>query len=109
MVDNLRGDGLARVYRVLDKLEADPLGLDRARMRFSQSPPLYTSNPSGTITRSTSLELPSDEQRRREQREQQFQRRRQLMDERAASLPQKQFEAEVKEERKRIWKTDPRT
>ncbi|PVH71019.1 hypothetical protein DL98DRAFT_118056 [Cadophora sp. DSE1049] len=103
MADNLRGDGLVRVHRALDRLEADPLGLDRARMRFSQSPPPYTSNPSGTATRSASPDTRSDEQRRRERR------RYQLMEERAASLPQEQFEAEVEEERKRIWYADPRT
>lgn len=92
-----------RVHRALDRLEADPLGLDRARMRFSQSPPPYTSNPSGTTTRSASPDTRSDEQRRRERR------RYQLIEERAASLPQKQFEAEVEEERKRIWYADPRT
>ncbi|MCJ1355518.1 MAG: hypothetical protein MMC33_005510 [Icmadophila ericetorum] len=103
MADNLRGDGLARVHRALDRLEADPLGLGRTRMRFSQSPPPYTSNPSGTTTRSASPDTRSDEQRRREQRRYQFIR------ERAASLPQKQFEAQVEEERKQIWYADPRT
>jgi hypothetical protein len=92
-----------RVHRALDRLEADPLGLDRARMRFSQSPPPYTSNPSGTTTRSASPDTRSDESRRRERR------RYQLIEERAASLPQEQFEAEVEEERKRIWYADPRT
>ncbi|KAH8587523.1 hypothetical protein B0O99DRAFT_694404 [Bisporella sp. PMI_857] len=81
MADNLRGDGLVRVHRALDRLEVDPLGLDRARMRFSQSPPSYTSNPSGTTTRSASPDTRSD----------------------------RQFEAEVEEERKRIWYADPRT
>ena len=107
--DTIRGDGLARVHRALDGLEADPLGLDRARTRFSQPPPSYTSNPSGTTTRSASLEPPSDELRRREQREQRFQRRRKLMDERAASLPLQQFEAQKDEETRRIWNTNSRT
>jgi hypothetical protein len=92
-----------RVHRALDRLEADPLGLDRARMRFSQSPPPYTSNSSGRTTRSVSPDTRSDEQRRRERR------RYQLIEERAASLPQEQFKAEVEEERKRIWYADPRT
>ncbi|KAF2180928.1 hypothetical protein K469DRAFT_714121 [Zopfia rhizophila CBS 207.26] len=107
--DTLRGDGLARVHRALDGLEADPLGLDRARTRFSQPPPSYTSNPSGTTTRSVSPEPPRNEQRRREQREQRFQRRRKLMDERAASLPLEQFLAQVDEETRRIWNANPRT
>ena len=107
--DTLRGDGLARVHRALDGLEADPFGLDHARTRFSQPPPSYVSNPSGTTTRSASPEPPNDEQRRREQREQRFQRRRKLMDERAASLPLQQFDAQVDEEKKRIWNANPRT
>jgi hypothetical protein len=92
-----------RVHRALDRLEADPLELDHARMRFSQSPPPYKSSPSGTTTRSASPDTRSDEQRRRERR------RYLLIRERAASLPQKQFKAEVEEERKRIWYADPRT
>jgi hypothetical protein len=39
-----------RVHRALDRLEADPLGLDCARRQFSHSPPPYTSNPSGMLT-----------------------------------------------------------
>ena len=109
MADTFRGDGLTKLHRALDGLEGDPLGLDRARTRFSQPPPSYTSNPSGTPTRSTSPELSSDEQRHREQREQRFKRREKLMDERAASLPLQQFHAQVDEEKKRIFYTDPRT
>ncbi|KAL8650304.1 MAG: hypothetical protein Q9210_003900 [Variospora velana] len=107
--DTLRGDGLARVHRTLDGLEADSLGLDRARTRFSQSPPPYTSNPSGTPTRSASPEPPIDEQRRREQREQRFYRRKKLMEERGASLPLVQFKAQRDEEKRRIWNVNPRT
>ena len=109
MADSIRGDGLTRLHSALDGLEADPLGLDRARTRFSQPPPSYKSNPSGTPTRSASPELSSVEQRRREQREQEFQRRLKLEDERAASLPVAQFHAQVDEEKKRIFYTDPRT
>ncbi|KAH8727585.1 hypothetical protein GQ44DRAFT_90893 [Phaeosphaeriaceae sp. PMI808] len=94
MADNLRGDGL----------EADPLGLSRrARVRFTQSPPRYRSYPSGTTTRSASPDTRSDEEKRNERRLYQ------LIEERAASLPREQFRAEVKVERERIWKTDPRT
>src|SRR5579862_3826854 len=103
MADNLRGDGLVRVQRALDRLEADPLGLDHARMRFSRSPPPYKSSPSGTTTRSESPDTRTDEQRRRERRKYL------LIRERAASLPQEQFKVEVEEERKRIWYADPRT
>ncbi|MCJ1252779.1 hypothetical protein MMC24_000585 [Lignoscripta atroalba] len=103
MATALRGDGLGRVQRALGGLEAEPLALDRARRRFSESPPAYTSNPSGTTTRSESPDAPSDEQRRREQRLVQ------LTLDRWASLPRKQFAAQVKEEMRRVWYADPRT
>ncbi|KAH8684918.1 hypothetical protein BGZ60DRAFT_467230 [Tricladium varicosporioides] len=87
MADNLRGDGLVRVHRALDRLEADPLGPDRARMRLSQSLLLYTSNLSGTATRSASSDTRCDEC--------------------AALLSQEQLEAKVEEERTWIWYADP--
>jgi len=37
----LRGDGLVRAHTALAALEEDPQRLDRARMRFSDSPPPY--------------------------------------------------------------------
>lgn len=106
--DDLRGDGLVRVHRALDGLEADPFRLERARMRFSQPPPSYTSNPSGTTTQSGSPEPSSDEQRRREQQDQIFHRRQKLITERAASLPLYQFNVQVDEEKRRIFNADPR-
>jgi hypothetical protein len=59
--DALRGDGLARAQRALAGLEGDSLRLDRARRRFSESPPQYTSDPSGTATRFVSPDPPSEE------------------------------------------------
>jgi hypothetical protein len=100
--DALRGDGLARVHGALGRLEGDPLRLDRARRRFSNSPPAYTSNPSGTTTRSESPMPPSEEQRRREQRLVQLRR------ERMASYPREQFSAQTSEELERLWDADPR-
>jgi hypothetical protein len=99
----LRGDGLVRVHIALDGLEVDPLGLDHARRRFSHSPPPYTSNPSGTTTRSASPNPPSEQEQRREQR------RVQLRLERDASLPYEQFAAQIDEEMRRVWNADPRT
>ncbi|KAN0073554.1 hypothetical protein V8E54_008774 [Elaphomyces granulatus] len=99
--DTLRGDGLARAQRALAGLEGDPLRLDRERQRFSHSPPPYTSNPSGTTTRSASPIPPSEERRQ--------QRRMQLAGEHEASEPRKQFSAQVDEERRRIWNADPST
>jgi hypothetical protein len=98
--DTLRGDGLARAQRALSGLEGDPLRLDHARRRFSHSPPPYTSDPSGTTTQSESPNPPSEEQRRREER------RWQLIEEREASEPYYQFEAQTSEEEKRIWEAD---
>ena len=101
--DTLRGDGLARAQRALAKLEGDSLRLDRERQRFGHSPPPYASNPSGTTTRSTSPNPPSEEQRLRQER------RMQLAGEREASEPHEQFAAQVEEERRRIWNADPST
>ena len=101
--DALRGDGLVRAQRALVGLEGDPERLHRARRRFSDSPPPYTSDRSGTTTRSVSPNPPSEEQRCRQQR------RMQLAGEREASKPHKQFSAQVEEERRRIWNANPRT
>jgi hypothetical protein len=96
--DTLRGDGLVRAQRALAGLQGDPLRLDRARQRFSHSPPPYTSNPSGTTTRSASPIPPSEERRR--------QRRDQLGWERMASEPYHQFEHQINDEKKRIMEAD---
>ncbi|KAI9835506.1 MAG: hypothetical protein M1837_003708 [Sclerophora amabilis] len=107
--DTIRGDGLERAHDALARLEADPLGLDRARMRFSQPPPSYRSQPSGTTTLSASPEPTSDEKRRRELRDLRFYRRKKIMDERAASFPLQQFKDQREEETKRIFYADPRS
>ncbi|MCJ1479185.1 hypothetical protein MMC13_007869 [Lambiella insularis] len=99
-IDALRGDGLVRAQRALAALDADPLRLDRERQRFSHSPPPYTSNPSGTTTRSASPDPPSEEEQRRQRR------RVQLGWEAEASLPYRQFSAQVNEEAKRIFEAD---
>ncbi|KAH8782178.1 hypothetical protein BGZ57DRAFT_759154 [Hyaloscypha finlandica] len=96
--DTLRGDGLVRAQRALAGLQGDPLRLDRARQRFSHSPPPYTSNPSGTTTRSASP-IPPSEERRQE-------RRFQLGQERMASEPYHQFEHQISDEKKRIMEAD---
>lgn len=101
-INILREDGLARVHRALDGLEADSSGLDRVRTRFSQSSSSYTLNSSGTLTRSASSDPFINEQRRREQRKQRFYRRKKLMKECEASLSLKQFKAQRDEEKRRI-------
>jgi hypothetical protein len=98
--DTLRGNGLVRAQRALVGLEGDPLRLDRERQRFGHSPPPYTSNPSGTTTRSASPNPPSEEQRLRQER------RRQLAWDRMASEPYKQFEHQISDEKKRIMEAD---
>ncbi len=99
-IDAIRGDGLIRAHRALAGLEGDPLQLDRARIRFDDSPPPYMSDRSGTTTRSASLDPPSEEQRHRQQR------RVQLGLECQASQPYYQFQAQTIEEEKRIWEAD---
>ncbi|PVH70380.1 hypothetical protein DL98DRAFT_619623 [Cadophora sp. DSE1049] len=78
---DVRGSGLARAQRALAGLEEYPERLDRERRRFSDSPPPYKSDI----------------------------RRMQLGRERDASRPRQQFSAQVEEERRRIWNTDPST
>ncbi|KAA6406979.1 MAG: hypothetical protein FRX48_09277 [Lasallia pustulata] len=99
LTDAVRG---GRAKRALARLEGGPLRVVCERQRFSDSPPPYTSNPSGTTTRSASPNPPSEEQLLREQR-------RQLAREARASEPDQQFTAQVEEERRRIWNADPRT
>jgi hypothetical protein len=99
-VDTLRGDGLARAQRALAGLEGDPQRLDRARTRFDDSPPPYTSDRSGTTTRSQSPNPPNEEQRHRQER------RMQLGRERVASQPYNQFEHQISDEKKRIMEAD---
>ncbi|KAH6706561.1 hypothetical protein BKA61DRAFT_646292 [Leptodontidium sp. MPI-SDFR-AT-0119] len=100
---DVRGSGLARAQRALAALEDHPERLDRERRRFSNSPPPYKSDTSGTTTRSQSPNPPTEEQRLRQQR------RMQLAGEREASEPGRQFKVQVEEERRRIWNTEPRT
>ncbi|CZR58236.1 uncharacterized protein PAC_08127 [Phialocephala subalpina] len=59
--------GLERVPRTLHWFEADPAMLDRARMRFSDSPTVYLES-SGKTTRSEAPNPISDEQRQGEER-----------------------------------------
>ena len=42
--DTLRGGGLTRARKALAGLEEDPQRLNRARIRFDESPPPYTSD-----------------------------------------------------------------
>ncbi|KAI3321946.1 hypothetical protein HD806DRAFT_545617 [Xylariaceae sp. AK1471] len=99
-VDNIRGDGLARAQRALLELERDPERLDRVRTRFEDSPPPYTSDQSGTTTRSQSPVFPNEEERRR------YERRVQLRRDRIASQPYIQYKRQINEEMGRIWNAE---
>jgi len=92
----LRGDGLVRAHAALAALQEEPQQLDRARMRFSDSPPPYTSHQSHNSTLSQSPNPPSETQRRHEER------RWQLIMEREASLPYCQLQAQKTEEEQRL-------
>jgi hypothetical protein len=99
----LRGDGLAKAQSALAGLEGNPLELDRARRQFRDSPLPDASDPSGTTTRSASPDPPSEEQQHREERQWQ------LIREHRASLPREQFDTQIDEEMKQVWKRDPNT
>lgn len=96
MADSIRGDGLLRADSALAALLDDPQRLDRARSRFSNSPPSYRSHQSGTPTRSASPDPLNDEELRRE--EHKFR----LEQEYCSSYPYDQFKAHTREEREQI-------
>ncbi|KAK8008125.1 hypothetical protein PG991_010676 [Apiospora marii] len=62
MGDTLQGHGLFTASDRLAELASDSAQLARARRRFSDSPPSYRSQPSGTTTRSQSFNPPTEEQ-----------------------------------------------
>ncbi|KAK7962842.1 uncharacterized protein PG986_003667 [Apiospora aurea] len=96
MGDSIRDGGLFTASARLAELANDSARLDRARERFGDSPPSYSSQPSGTTTRSHSLNPATEEAQRYEQR------RVQLTLECRASLPREQWDAETIEEAHRI-------
>ena len=98
--NSVRGNGLARVQRALAELEGDPQLLDRARVRFEESPPPYASDQSGSTTRSASPDGLTEEQRRRQERQVE------LGLEHQASEPYTQFEHQTIDEGKRILEAD---
>ncbi|KAH6884921.1 hypothetical protein B0T10DRAFT_577314 [Thelonectria olida] len=100
MADSIRGDGLFRADMALAALVVDPQRLDRARERFSEPPPSYTSHLSHNSTLSQSPNPPSEEQRRREERKWQ------LIREHGASLPSNRFATEKSEEIDRLYEGD---
>ncbi|PGH29544.1 hypothetical protein GX50_07714 [[Emmonsia] crescens] len=99
ILGTLRGDGLARAHRALMALE-DPERLALVRERFSESPPSYRSHQSHNSTLSQSPNPPCIEQQQRDEV------RFRLMNERRASLPYYQFQAQTQEERDRIIQAD---
>lgn len=95
----IRGNGLFEAHDALAALAEDPRQLDRARGRFSESPPSYRSQ-SGTSTRSPSAPPLRDEQQTRSEREWQ------IRIDHQASHPSNQYEAQVSEERERLYDGD---
>ena len=90
-----------RAQRALAALAEDQQRLDDGLMRFGSSPPPpYPASQSHNSTRSQSSDLPSDEQRRREERKWQ------LIAERNASLPYYQLGAQEKEEEEWLVEAD---
>ncbi|KAI1292604.1 hypothetical protein F5Y03DRAFT_18916 [Xylaria venustula] len=98
MADTIRGDGLFMAHNALATLVEDPQRLDCMRARFSEPPPSYQSHSSRTPSRSQSPNPPSEEQQRREWRQAQ------LTLEHPASLPSSQFDAQVGEECRWVYK-----
>lgn len=96
MDDTLQGHGLFTASERLAALVEDAARLARARDRFSASPPSYSSQPSGTTTRSQSSNPPTEEQRRYDERVAQ------LMTEHRASWPRTQWRDEAFEEGHRM-------
>ncbi|KAI4131449.1 MAG: hypothetical protein LQ338_001191 [Usnochroma carphineum] len=97
MADPIRGDGL---YRARAALFEDPERLDRARARFSQSPPSYRSHLSRNSTLSQSPNAPNEETKRREEREYL------LKGQHSASMAWAQLKAQESEEIDRILEAD---
>ncbi|KAG5977505.1 hypothetical protein E4U55_006748 [Claviceps digitariae] len=87
MPETIRGDGLNLVHKALESLVQNPELLDRARMRFSRSPPVYASPESVTPT-----ELGNSTADRRDLR----------VRERLASEPDSQFRYEIDEEKYKL-------
>ncbi|KAI9163549.1 hypothetical protein HJFPF1_05166 [Paramyrothecium foliicola] len=98
---SIRGNGLLKVHAALAALVQDPQLLDRARRRFSESPPYFRSL-SGTTTCSPSSSLPDEEQELRDKR------RFQLMRDLRASYPSNQFKDQIFEECRCIFKESSR-
>lgn len=96
MANTITANGLFRADRALSALAQDPERLRHARGRFSESPPSYRSQPSGSATRSQSSNAPSEDARRREQRPLQLER------EHDAPDPYHQYLAQTHEEEDRI-------
>ncbi|KAK8074551.1 hypothetical protein PG997_009214 [Apiospora hydei] len=96
MGDTLQGHGLFTASERLAALAGDSARLARARNRFSESPPSYRSQLSGTTTRSQSSDPPTEEQQRYDERVAQ------LMIEHRASWPRTQWRDEALEEGHRI-------
>ena len=100
MADLIRGAGLVQADTALAASAEDPEQVDRARGRFSESPPSYRSHLSHNSARSQSPNPPNEEEQRREDWKWQ------LIKEHEASFPYTQLRAQINEENDRIIKAD---
>ena len=98
MADSVRGDGIIQADGALAALVAVPEELDRARERFTGSPPSYRSRISHNSTLSQSPILTSEEQLHHDREERAFQ----LSREHIASMPSAQFDAQEAAEHRRV-------
>ncbi|KAI0860807.1 hypothetical protein F4860DRAFT_524735 [Xylaria cubensis] len=98
MYESFGGIALWKANEALEILLDDPQQLERARSRFSRTPPTYRSYPSGTTT-----QLPSAPN---EEEQWLSDRRRQLSEKYRASLCHRQFEIQVFEEVNRYDEDD---
>ncbi|KAI9661287.1 MAG: hypothetical protein M1821_009614 [Bathelium mastoideum] len=100
-MDPIRGNGLVTTHNALWELVANPQLLDRARRRFSRSPPSYRFDQSGDTTASQPSQIVDEEELQKQERQDK------LLTQRRASLPYHQFKDQVSDEMTRAWKNDP--
>ena len=96
MAGAIQGSDIAVLQSPLAMPLENHLKLDRRRVRFSERPPSIILANSDTTTASTSAELPIDQERIKK-----------LIDERRASRPLQQFNAQKNEEMIRLWHMQP--
>lgn len=95
--DTIRGDGLWKAHGALATLASDSAQLDRERQRFDHTPSPVPSKSPGTSTLTNSPNAPTKEERIREKRRKQMHRNWN------ATIPERQFRAQVDVESLRMF------